>query len=292
MDKPNPVVLPQLLLTPVLKPLFIDGVPQLLNMRAYTLPFLGQRAHLPAVAGRRACVVVRSNSDVGLGGGMGVQDLLARDRKQPKLAPELARELGEVPVEKVLEDFESEVKVPQVKSRRQRRDALVASSDQAGSAAAAAIAQDPNRPKRCKDAIDAGLILFKERKYQDAVAMFNVALELPGNGAYRLGGSPREYSCPSDAEEVAALYNMACAYSQLGEKAAAITCLEAVLENGFEDYATIRSDPDLAPLRGRDLDGLLGKYDNPVAKLKKILPGGGNKQAEGGGGLNKPWLLW
>ena len=39
-------------------------------------------------------------------------------------------------------------------------------------------------------------------------------------------------SCPSDAEEIAALYNMACAYSQLGERAAAITCLEAVLENG------------------------------------------------------------
>jgi hypothetical protein len=34
------------------------------------------------------------------------------------------------------------------------------------------------------------------------------------------------------------------------------------------------------------------RYDNPVAKLKKILPGGGNKQSEGGGGLNKPWLLW
>lgn len=28
---------------------------------------------------------------------------------------------------------------------------------------------------------------------------------------------------------------------------------------GFEDYATIRSDPDLAPLRGRDLDGLLDR---------------------------------
>ena len=51
----------------------------------------------------------------------------------------------------------------------------------------------PCSPKRCKDAIDAGLVLFKARKFQDAIAMFNVALELPGNGAYRLGGSPREY---------------------------------------------------------------------------------------------------
>lgn len=29
--------------------------------------------------------------------------------------------------------------------------------------------------------------------------------QLPGNGAYRLASSPREYSCPSDAEENAAL---------------------------------------------------------------------------------------
>eukprot|EP00983_Pelagomonas_calceolata_P103047 1158874-Pelagomonas_calceolata.AAC.5 len=39
-------------------------------------------------------------------------------------------------------------------------------------------------------------------------------------------------SCPSDAEENAALFNMACAYVQLGQKASALTCLEAVLENG------------------------------------------------------------
>lgn len=62
--------------------------------------------------------------------------------------------------------------------------------------------------------------------------MFNLALELPGNGAYRMATSPREYSCPSDAEENAALYNMACCYAQLGQVSAAMTCLEAVLENG------------------------------------------------------------
>ncbi len=39
-------------------------------------------------------------------------------------------------------------------------------------------------------------------------------------------------SCPSDAEEQAALYNMACCYAQMGQKAAVLTCLEAVLESG------------------------------------------------------------
>lgn len=67
---------------------------------------------------------------------------------------------------------------------------------------------------------------------QAAIDLFNLALELPGNGAYRLSGSPREYACPSDAEEHAALYNMACCYAQMGQKAAALTCLESILESG------------------------------------------------------------
>jgi hypothetical protein len=49
------------------------------------------------------------------------------------------------------------------------------------------------RPKRCKEAIDAGLALFQERKFTEAIDMWNLALELPGNGAYRMSGSPREY---------------------------------------------------------------------------------------------------
>lgn len=49
------------------------------------------------------------------------------------------------------------------------------------------------------------LPLYHPRAMQGAIDMFNLALELPGNGAYRLPGSPREYLCPSDAEENAAL---------------------------------------------------------------------------------------
>lgn len=74
--------------------------------------------------------------------------------------------------------------------------------------------------------------MFNQQQYQAAIDMFNLALELPGNGAYRVSGSPREYSCPSDAEENACLYNMACAYAKLGQTGSALTCLEAVLENG------------------------------------------------------------
>ena len=39
----------------------------------------------------------------------------------------------------------------------------------------------------------------------------------------------------------------------------ALTVLEALLDNNFTDFAAIRADPDLAPLRGPDLDKLLSK---------------------------------
>ncbi|GLC34521.1 hypothetical protein PLESTB_001252200 [Pleodorina starrii] len=214
-------------------------------------------------APRRAAVVVRADGSV--------QDLIARDRKQPKVNPDL------------IGDKSSTSKQPVVKSRQQRR------SD--GRTRSEGTDQSPDRPKRCKEAIDKGLELFKQRQFDQAIALFNLALELPGNGAYRLPGSPREYSCPSDAEEQAALYNMACAYAQLGQSSSCLTCLEAVLDSGFVDYNTMRTDPDLAPVRGAAFDELLGRYDSPLAKLRKMLPGGKDKQVLVSD-TNKPWVLW
>lgn len=72
-------------------------------------------------------------------------------------------------------------------------------------------------------------------------------------------GTIHEMSCPSDGEEQAALYNMACAYAQLKQSEAALTCLEAVLESGFEDIAGLRTDPDLEPIRGVQFDSLVSK---------------------------------
>ena len=76
-------------------------------------------------------------------------------------------------------------------------------------------------------------------------------------------------SCPSDGEEQAALYNMACAYAQLKQSEAAITCLEAVLEAGFDDIAGVRADPDLDPIRGPALDSLMAKY---AFRLLQLMP--------------------
>ena len=83
-----------------------------------------------------------------------------------------------------------------------------------------------------------------------ALRLFEAALDLPGSAAVRLSGSPREYSCASDGEAAAALYNMACAYVALGELEPALTCLEGAAEGGGEGVAAAaRSDPDLAALR-------------------------------------------
>ena len=90
----------------------------------------------------------------------------------------------------------------------------------------------------------------------------------------RLAGSPREYSCASDAEAAAALYNMACAYVALGELEPALTCLEGAVEGGGKEIAeAARSDADLAALResssSRNFETALRKgveaFENPVA---------------------------
>ena len=65
------------------------------------------------------------------------------------------------------------------------------------------------------------------------------------------------YSCASEGEEMAALYNLACAYSALGQREAALAALEGAFEAGFEDYKTCRSDPDLSILQGPGLEKLI-----------------------------------
>lgn len=94
----------------------------------------------------------------------------------------------------------------------------------------------------------------------------------------------REYACPSQGEEHAALYNMACAYAAMGQKTPALTCIEGLLDSGFEDFKTLRTDPDLAALRS-ELEVLVGKYDNLLAKV-----GWGGKKDNAEGAVEAPSL--
>lgn len=52
---------------------------------------------------------------------------------------------------------------------------------------------------------------------------------------------------------------MACAYAALQKRDSALTCLEGAFESGLTDFAAVRSDPDLDPVRGAEFDKLLAK---------------------------------
>jgi hypothetical protein len=73
----------------------------------------------------------------------------------------------------------------------------------------------------------------------------------------------------------AAHYNMACAHAQLGNVDEAVANLKLAFENGFDNYATVRGDPDLKPLQGTaEFEELLDQYDrgkgfNPFGLFSK-----------------------
>ena len=45
------------------------------------------------------------------------------------------------------------------------------------------------RPRLSKEAISAGLEAYQASRFEEAIALFTQALELPGSGAYRLSGA-------------------------------------------------------------------------------------------------------
>ena len=208
----------------------------------------------------------------------GVESLLARDRKPIQVASELEVKISDEVksgVDKVPVD---ENKV--VKSRESRRKAQQRAASDVENAG----------PKRTKEAIDEGISLFNQKKHEEAIKMFNLALELPGNGAYRLSGSIREFSCPSDAEEQAALYNLACCYCALGKKQAALACIEGIVEQGFKDFGTIRTDPDLISLRGAELEACLIK--GQAANAFSFFAGKKDSDMVSDPNKKKSWLQW
>lgn len=107
---------------------------------------------------------------------------------------------------------------------------------------------------------------------------FKTSLSLPGSkkdvvrtkllqGPSPVGGASggtesRSTTGLDEFELQAAHYNLACAYSQIGQVPEAIAALQTSLENGFDNFGTIRSDPDLAPLRSSpDFDKLMAAYE-------------------------------
>lgn len=72
---------------------------------------------------------------------------------------------------------------------------------------------------------------------------------------------------------MAALYNLACAYTALGKKEAALASLEGAIATGFDNWEVLRSDDDLRPLQGPELERLI-KRDRGPSFLARLNPFG------------------
>ncbi|EHA8591128.1 protein MET1, chloroplastic [Cocos nucifera] len=91
-----------------------------------------------------------------------------------------------------------------------------------------------------------GLKLYRNGKYEEALEKFESVL-----------GSKSE---PDEAS--VASYNVACCYSKLNQVQAGLSALEDAMQAGYEDFKTIRTDPDLANLRAsEEFEPLIKKYD-------------------------------
>lgn len=102
--------------------------------------------------------------------------------------------------------------------------------------------------KQREEDLEAGLKLYKAGQYKDALEKFDSVL-----------GAKPEFK-----EEAVASYNIACCYSKLNEVEAGLSALEEALDAGFEDYKTVRSDPDLANLKASPkFKPLIDKFDEP-----------------------------
>ena len=92
------------------------------------------------------------------------------------------------------------------------------------------------------------------------------------------GGYESKFTTSLDEFELQAVqYNMACAYAQLNELENAVNALQTAFENGFDNFATVKVDPDLDPIRGTpSYEALMEQYE---PKSKSFNPFGifGNK---------------
>jgi len=88
--------------------------------------------------------------------------------------------------------------------------------------------------------------MCQEKDFNGALSIFEQSLTLPGTGLKRFKDKPAEASA---GERQAALYNIACCHSQLGDLDAALKAMAQCLQAGYEGFEELRSDPDLAALR-------------------------------------------
>lgn len=123
-----------------------------------------------------------------------------------------------------------------------------------------------------------GLRLMQDGRHEDALKAFKKAMTLPGSrpdilrtanvpgpspvGGSRGGTEARAVQGLDEFEYQAAHYNMACAHASLGNAGESIANIRKAFEYGFDNYATVRADPDLASIRGTaEFDRLMEEFD-------------------------------
>ena len=97
---------------------------------------------------------------------------------------------------------------------------------------------------------------------------------MPGSGVKRFRDKP---PLPSEGEKMALLFNIACCHAQLGDARAGLVALSGCLEAGYDNWAQLKSDPDLAPLRADErFDGLMRRFQ-PTGLFGGLFGGFGKK---------------
>ncbi|GIL73426.1 hypothetical protein Vretimale_17583 [Volvox reticuliferus] len=132
-------------------------------------------------------------------------------------------------------------------------------------------------PETAREAIELGNKFAQAGRWQEALSVYEKALTLPGTGLKRYRDKPRLIS---DGERSAALFNIACCQAQLGDMRSGLVALAGCLELGYDDFAQLRSDPDLDPLRKDErFEGLLKRFERPTGSLANFMSGlfGGKK---------------
>lgn len=106
----------------------------------------------------------------------------------------------------------------------------------------------------------------------DILRTANVSGPSPVGGS-KGGTEGRSVQTLDEFEYQAAHYNMACAYASLGNIGESVANLKKAFEFGFDNYATVRADPDLGNVQGTsDFERLMDEVDpkfNPFGVFGK-----------------------
>jgi len=140
------------------------------------------------------------------------------------------------------------------------------------------MSEEAARAETFREAEIVGLELLKTGMYQDALNAFELGMKLPGSkmdilrkpmigGPSPVGGaaSGREGSVVyglDEFERQAGYYNLACCYAKLGKPSESVASLRSAFRSGFDDWKTVRTDPDMESVRGTpEYEALLQEVD-------------------------------